>query len=202
MTLRLLIATVFVGVAALAITMLTARAQDGQPKSPATQPAGPLDFTLDDIDGKPANLSDYRGKVVLLVNVASRCGNTPQYEGLEKLYRQHKDQGLVVIGIPANNFGGQEPGTNEQIKQFCSTKYDVTFPMMSKISVKGDDKHPLYKYLTESPTAGAHAGEVTWNFAKFLIGRDGQVVARFDPKTRPEDPQITSAIQSALDPNQ
>src|SRR5205085_4548377 len=124
--------------------------------APATQPS-PLDFTVKDIDGKDVNLSDYKGKVVMMVNVASKCGFTPQYKGLEALYRKYKDQGFVILGFPANDFKSQEPGTNEQIKEFCTSKYDVTFPMMSKISVKGDDQHPLYKQLTEAK------GPVTWN---------------------------------------
>jgi len=180
------------------MSMFAIRSRGEDAKAPATQPASPLDFTLNDIDGHPLNLNQYRGQVVLLVNVASKCGYTPQYKGLESLYRQYKDQGLVVIGVPANNFGHQEPGTNAQIKQFCSSTYDVTFPMASKISVKGDDKHPLYKYLTESPTAGSYAGEIGWNFTKFLIGRNGQVVGRFESKIAPDDAQLTSAIRAAL----
>jgi glutathione peroxidase len=171
--------------------------------TPTTQPAAsPLDFVMTDIDGNAMNLADLKGKVVLLVNVASKCGMTPQYAGLEKLYRAHKDQGLVVVGIPANNFGGQEPGTAAEIKAFCSTKYDVTFPMLSKISVKGDDKHPLYRHLTEPPTAGAFAGEIGWNFTKFLVGRDGQVVARFDSKTKPDDAKVVGAVTQALSAGQ
>jgi glutathione peroxidase len=176
-------------------------------KSPTTMPAmgtvdspaSPLDFVMKDIDGKDAKLSDYRGKVVLLVNVASKCGFTPQYEGLEALYKTYADRGLVIIGFPANNFGGQEPGTNDEIKAFCSSKYSVTFPMMSKISVKGDDKHPLYKFLTEAPTAGDFAGEIGWNFTKFLVDRNGNVMARFASKTKPSDPTLTTAVEQALD---
>ena len=170
-------------------------------KEPATMPAaaeGPLSFVVKDIKGQDHDLSQYRGKVVMIVNTASRCGLTPQYEALEKLYRDHKDAGLVVLGFPANNFNGQEPGTNEQIAQFCSTKYDVTFPMMGKVSVKGDDKHPLYKHLTEPPTAGDFAGDVKWNFGKFLVGRDGKVVARFEPKTKPDSPEVVEAVEKAL----
>lgn len=126
------------------------------------------DFTLNSIDGKATPLADFKGKVVLLVNVASKCGFTPQYAGLEKLYEQYKDRGFVIVGIPANNFGAQEPGTNEEIKTFCSRTYNVTFPMMSKVSVKGDDKTPLYQYLT-----GTGGGEIKWNFTKFLVGKDG-----------------------------
>jgi glutathione peroxidase len=165
---------------------------------PTTAPSGPLSFEMTDIDGKPFNLASLKGKVVLLVNVASRCGFTPQYTGLEKLYTDYKDQGFVIVGIPANNFGGQEPGTNEEIKTFCSSKYMVTFPMLSKVSVKGDDKTPLYKYLTEKETAGDFAGEITWNFNKFLIDRNGQIMARFDSATTPQDPKVIAAVEKAI----
>ena len=151
------------------------------------------EFTLNSIDGKPAPLSAYQGKVVLIVNVASRCGFTPQYAGLEALYEKYKDRGFVILGFPANNFGGQEPGTNEEIKTFCSTKYNVTFPMYSKISVKGDDKAPLYQFLTD--TTGS---EIQWNFTKFLVDRDGKVVARFEPATTPDSPEVKGAIEMVL----
>jgi glutathione peroxidase len=164
----------------------------------AGQPASPLDFTVKDIDEKDVNLSDYKGKVVLIVNVASKCGFTPQYTALEKLYMDHKDQGFVIIGFPANNFHSQEPGTDDEIKQFCSSKYSVTFPLMSKISVKGDDKAPLYKFLTEDPTAGDFKGEITWNFNKFLIDRNGNVIARFASPTKPSDPTLVAAVEQAL----
>ncbi len=163
-----------------------------------TQPAGPLNFTMKDIDGNEKNLADYRGKVVMLVNVASKCGNTKQYAALEKLYEKYKDQGLVVVGLPANQFGGQEPGSEAEIKEFCTSKYNVTFPMMAKIIVKGEGKHPLYKYLTEQPTAGDFAGEIEWNFQKFVVDRSGQVFARFAPKLSPEDPSVVAAIEKAL----
>jgi len=158
----------------------------------------PLDFTVKTIDGKEQKLSDYKGKVVLLVNVASKCGLTPQYTALESTYEKYKDKGFVIIGFPANNFGGQEPGTNEEIKQFCTGKYNVTFPMMSKISVKGDNKHPLYKFLTEGKAGEDFAGDIEWNFAKFLVGPDGQVKARFNPKLDPLAPEVTSAVEAAL----
>jgi glutathione peroxidase len=154
-----------------------------------------LDFTLNSIDGKPAPLTQYQGKVVLIVNVASRCGYTPQYTGLEKVYEKYKDQGFVILGFPANNFGAQEPGTNEEIKTFCSSKYNVTFPMYSKISVKGADIHPLYQFLTTNPGT---AGDVKWNFTKFLVGKDGKVIARFESAVTPESPEVTSAIEKAL----
>lgn len=167
--------------------------------APSTQPAGSaLDFTVNDIDGHTVDLSKYRGQVVLMVNVASKCGNTPQYEGLEAIYQKYKDQGFVILGFPANNFGHQEPGTNEQIKEFCKSTYDVKFPMFSKISVKGDDIAPLYQYLIQLPTAPQPAGDITWNFEKFLIGRDGRVIARFSPKTQPNDPKLVQAVETEL----
>ncbi|HUQ93491.1 MAG TPA: glutathione peroxidase [Bryobacteraceae bacterium] len=150
------------------------------------------DFTLNSIDGKPAPLSAFQGKVALLVNVASRCGYTPQYTGLQALYEKYKAQGFVVVGFPANNFGAQEPGTNEEIKTFCSSKYSVTFPMYSKISVKGGDKAPLYDYLTAS------GGEIKWNFTKFLIGKNGKVIARFEPGVTPDSAELTAAVEKAL----
>ena len=151
------------------------------------------EFTMKSIDGKDVSLGDYKGHVVMVVNVASRCGFTPQYTGLEALYRKYKDKGFVIVGVPANNFGGQEPGTNEEIKQFCTRKYDVTFPMLSKVSVKGDDMTPLFQYLTS-----ANGGDVKWNFTKFLIGKDGKVAARFEPKVTPESAEVASAIEQAL----
>jgi len=156
------------------------------------------DFTLNSIDGKPTPLSDFKGKVVLLVNVASRCGFTPQYSGLESLYEKYKDRGFVIVGIPANNFGGQEPGTNQEIKKFCTAKYNVTFPMMAKVSVKGSDITPLYAYLTDKQANPSTGGEIGWNFTKFLVGPDGKVLARFDSKVEPESPEVTSAVEKAL----
>jgi glutathione peroxidase len=151
------------------------------------------DFTLTSIDGKAVPLSSYKGKVVLLVNVASKCGYTPQYTGLQSLYTKYKDKGLVVVGVPANNFGGQEPGTNEEIQTFCSRNYNVTFPMMSKVSVKGEDKTPLYGYLTENT-----GGDVKWNFTKFLVDKNGKIVSRFESKVTPDSPELTSAVEKAL----
>jgi len=157
-----------------------------------------LDFTLNSIDGKPAPLADYRGKVALIVNVASHCGYTPQYEGLEAIYRKYKDRGFVVLGFPANNFGAQEPGTNAEIKQFCTRKYNVTFPMYAKISVKGADKAPLYQFLTDKQSNPATGGEIQWNFTKFLVGRDGQVNARFESAIEPQSGDVIAAIEKAL----
>jgi glutathione peroxidase len=155
-------------------------------------------FTLNSIDGQPAPLSAYKGKVVLLVNVASRCGFTPQYSALESTYEKYKSRGFVIVGIPANNFGSQEPGTNAEIKTFCTTKYNVTFPMMSKVSVKGDDITPLYQFLTDKTSNPQTGGEIKWNFTKFLVGADGNIAARFEPNVTPDSPEITSAIEKAL----
>lgn len=153
------------------------------------------EFTMNSIDGQPLPLSSFKGKVLLIVNVASFCGFTPQYEGLEAVYEKYKDQGFVIAGFPANNFGAQEPGTNEEIKTFCSRKYNVKFPIYSKISVKGPDKAPLYQFLTE--TAG---GEIKWNFTKFLIDRNGKIIARFESPVKPDSAEIISAIEKALKP--
>jgi glutathione peroxidase len=151
---------------------------------------------LKDIDGKPTSLKTYEGKVLLIVNVASKCGNTKQYTPLEAIYQKYKDQGLVVLGFPCNDFGGQEPGTNEEIKTFCSTKYPVTFPLFDKVKVKGAEKHELYEALTGKD--GAFPGDVKWNFGKFLIGRDGTPLARFEPKTQPDSAEVVKAIEDAL----
>jgi glutathione peroxidase len=156
------------------------------------------EFTLNSIDGQPAPLAAYKGKVLLLVNVASKCGFTPQYEALEALHEKYKAQGLVVMGFPANNFMGQEPGTNEEIKDFCSRTYSVKFPMYSKISVKGDDKAALYRYLTDKETNPTTGGEIKWNFTKFLVSRDGKILARFEPAVKPDSPEVVSAIEKAL----
>ena len=152
-----------------------------------------LNIPFKTISGHDSTLEAFKGKVVLIVNVASKCGHTPQYAGLEKLYEKYKAKGFVVIGFPANNFGSQEPGTNEEIAKFCSTTYGVTFPMMAKISVKGDDKHPLFVQLTERSSI---PGEIKWNFSKFLLDRTGKLAARFPSETEPSDPQLTSKIES------
>jgi glutathione peroxidase len=156
------------------------------------------DFTLNSIEGQPAPLAAYRGKVVMLVNVASRCGFTPQYTALEAVYEKYRDRGFVIVGIPANNFGSQEPGTNQEIKTFCTTKYNVTFPMMAKVSVKGDDTTPLYQFLTDKATHPETGGEIKWNFTKFLIGPDGRVITRFESAVTPDSPEVISAIEKAL----
>lgn len=153
------------------------------------------DFTMKTITGEDRSLADFRGKVVLVVNVASRCGLTPHYTGLEALHRELGPKGLVVAGFPANDFGKQEPGTDEEIKTFCSTRYDVTFPMFSKITVLGPEKHPLYAFLVEG---SGDAKEVSWNFEKFLVGKDGKVVARFAPTTTPDAAELREAVVKAL----
>jgi glutathione peroxidase len=155
------------------------------------------DYTLPNIDGKPMPLADFKGKVVLVVNVASQCGYTPQYAGLEAIYEKYKSQGFVIVGFPANNFGAQEPGTNEEIKTFCSRKYNVSFPMYAKVSVKGDDQTPLYQYLTKDTPTGIN-GDIKWNFTKFLVDRNGNVVERFESKVTPESTEVTSAIEKQL----
>ena len=151
---------------------------------------------LKDIDGKPTSLKPYEGKVLLVVNVASKCGFTPQYAGLEALQQKYKDQGLLVLGFPCNQFGGQEPGTDEEIKQFCSSKYQVTFPLFDKIDVNGPNRHPLYALLAgkESP----FPGDIRWNFSKFLIGRDGKILKRFDSGVKPNAPELVQAMETAL----
>jgi len=159
--------------------------------------SGVYSFTLNSIDGAPAPLAGYKGKVVLLVNVASQCGYTPQYSALEAIYEKYKDRGFVILGFPANNFGAQEPGTNEEIKTFCTRKYSVTFPMYAKISVKGADQAPLYAYLTKETPAGI-SGDIKWNFTKFLVDRDGKVVQRFESAVTPDSKEVTEAIEKQL----
>lgn len=154
------------------------------------------EIPLKDINGKETSLKAYQGKVILVVNVASQCGLTPQYKGLESLFAKYKDKGLVVAGFPCNDFGAQEPGSNEEIKEFCAKKYSVTFPMFDKLHVKGAEQHPLYKEL--SGKASPFPGDVTWNFGKFLIGKDGKILGRFDPKVKPESPEVIKAIEEAL----
>ena len=160
-------------------------------------PAGSvLEIPVKDNSGKDTSLNAYKGKVILVVNVASKCGLTPQYKGLEALQQKYKGQGFTVVGFPCNQFGGQEPGTNEEIKEFCSSKYDVTFPLFDKIEVNGAKRHPLYVALAgeQSP----FPGDIKWNFGKFLIGKDGKIIKRFEPKTAPEAPEVVQALESAL----
>src|SRR5258708_1506796 len=154
------------------------------------------DIAVKDIDGKDTSLSAYKGKVLLIVNVASKCGFTPQYKGLEAVYEKYKDKGFVILGFPCNQFGGQEPGTNEEIKQFCSSKYSVTFPLFDKIDVNGEKRHPLYAAL-----AGADSqfpGNIKWNFTKFLVGKDGKILKRFESRTTPDAPELIQAVESAI----
>lgn len=172
-----------------------------QAEQPASKPVEKIDpyvlgFKMKDIDGAEKSLEDYKGSVILMVNVASKCGYTSQYKGLEQLYQDKKDKGLVIIGFPANNFGNQEPGTEADIKKFCTSEYSVTFPMFSKISVKGDDQHPLYKKLASQPAPVG--GDPKWNFTKFLVDRGGNVVARFDTRTAPSDTELNRQIDDLL----
>jgi glutathione peroxidase len=157
-----------------------------------------LSHTVRSIDGQSVTMDKYKGKVVLIVNVASQCGLTPQYTGLQKMYEKYKDKGLVVLGFPCNQFGGQEPGTNEEIQKFCSSKYHVTFDMFDKVDVNGDGAAPLYQQLTGLDAQPKGAGKVRWNFEKFLVNRQGDVIGRFDPKITPENQDLVSLIEKAL----
>jgi glutathione peroxidase len=156
------------------------------------------DYRLTTIDYETVRLRDFKGKVLMIVNVASRCGYTPQYAGLEKLYLAHKDQGFAIIGVPSDDFGQGEPGSNPEIKQFCRRKYDVTFPMMAKGFVRANPRLPLYEYLTDERENPKTGGEIRWNFTKFLVGRDGTVLARFEPAMTPDDPSLLKAVENAL----
>jgi glutathione peroxidase len=210
-------ALLLAALAGLALTGCSSKDQPAKPAAPAAkdpapaaQPAkaaekpvaktGPLDLTVKDIDGKDADLSRYKGSVVLVVNVASKCGYTPQYAGLEKLYKDRKDKGLVVLGFPSNDFGKQEPGTEADIKTFCTDKYSVDFPMFAKVDVKGEHTCELYKRLAAATIGekGAPLGEPKWNFTKYLIDRKGAVVAKFDSAVAPDDAKLAAAIDAAL----
>ncbi|MCG3128328.1 MAG: hypothetical protein CHACPFDD_03211 [Phycisphaerae bacterium] len=198
---NLLVLTVVLASAMAATGQEVKRDPTPKPAEPVTQaPAagGALGFKLTDIDGKEVDLASYKGDVVMLVNVASRCGLTPQYEQLQALHEKYAGKGLRIVGVPANNFGGQEPGDNAAIKEFCTHKYKVGFAMMSKVSVQGEDKCPLYQFLTAKETNPKFAGEIKWNFTKFLIGRDGTVIARFEPRTKPDSDEVVKAIEAAL----
>jgi glutathione peroxidase len=181
--------------AASAVAILAGPAAADEKGDKKVGPA--LNFKMKGIDGKDVDLSQYQGKVVMFVNVASRCGLTPQYAGLEKLHEKYGPQGLVIVGVPANEFLQQEPGTDAEISQFCTNKYGVKFVMLSKVVVKGDGITPLYKYLTND-AGEKFSGPITWNFEKFIVNRQGEVVARFAPRTAPEDPKMTSAIEAEL----
>jgi glutathione peroxidase len=189
----ILICVAGIGIAVYALGFTTTPKPADPPKEKSM-----YEFTMKDIDGKDVSLKKYKGDLVMLVNTASKCGYTPQYEGLEKIYEKYKGQGFVILGFPANNFGAQEPGTESEIKEFCTLKYHVSFPMFSKISVKGEDQHPLYAYLTSKETDPAFAGDITWNFNKFLIDRKGNIVARFSSKDTPESETVTAAIEKYL----
>ena len=171
--------------------------------APTTQPTevavpAVLNFQMKSLTGKDVNLSQYAGKVILMVNVASKCGNTPQYKPLEDLYTKYNPKGFVILGFPANEFGAQEPGTDQEISEFCTKNYGVTFDMFSKIVVKGEGQCDLYKFLTSKETDPKFSGDITWNFEKFLISRDGKIVNRFKPKTQPDSDQVVSAIEAEL----
>ena len=156
------------------------------------------DQKINTLEGKPADLAEYKGKALLMVNVASKCGLTPQYEGLEKLHETYGSRGFEVLGFPCNQFMGQEPGTAEEIRDFCDTTYNVQFPLFEKIDVNGDQQHPLFAELEQQADADGEAGDVKWNFEKFLVSPGGEIVARFSPTVEPEDPQITQAIEAHL----
>jgi glutathione peroxidase len=182
-----------VGMSLLLGATLVAQADDKGGKVPDV-----LNFKMKSLTGPEINLADYKGKVVLFVNVASKCGYTPQYKGLEELHEKYAKDGLVVVGVPANEFAKQEPGTDAQIAEYCSATWGVKFPMLSKVVVKGEGQTPLYKYLTSKETDPKFAGPIKWNFTKFLIGRDGQIVGRFEPAIKPESEQMTKAIETEL----
>jgi glutathione peroxidase len=185
---------------AIVIALLMSRAYPVPLAAEDRKMPGPLDFKLTDIDGKEFDLARLKGKVVLIVNVASECGYTPQYKGLQELYSKYEKDGLVIVGIPSNDFGRQEPGSNEEIKKFCTTRYKVTFPMMAKAVVRGEGQLPLYKVLIEAtPDDSGRIQQVAWNFEKFLIGRDGQVVGRFKSAVAPESEELLRAIRRELE---
>jgi len=188
--------TAVLGLAAVlaAAPVFAADKDSADKKAPAV-----LNYKMKSLDGKDMDLSQYQGKVVLLVNVASYCGNTPQYKPLEALYEKYGDKGLIVLGVPANEFGKQEPGSDAEIAKFCDETYHVKFPMTSKQVVKGDGICPLYQYLTSKDTDPMFAGDIKWNFTKFLIGRNGEIVARFEPKVQPDSDAVVKAIEAELD---
>lgn len=186
-----------ISLAAAAVALLGTAAVAADKKEDKV--SGPLGYKMKGIDGKEVDLSQYKGKVVLLVNVASKCGYTKQYTGLQALYEKYGKDGLVVIGVPANDFMMQEPGTDEEIQKFCSSTYNVTFPLLSKVSVKGANITPLYQYLTSKETNPKFEGDIGWNFEKFLINRKGEVVGRFKSGDAPESEKVTNAIKAELD---
>lgn len=179
-----------------AVSFLTGSASTKAPASVKVESFYEIDVT--DIDGNKVNLGKYKDQVVMFVNTASKCGYTPQYKGLQTIYDKYKDQGFVILGFPANNFGGQEPGSNEEIKDFCTLRYKVSFPMFAKISVLGDDQHLLYQYLTSKDANAEFAGDITWNFNKFLADDEGNIIERFSSKETPESKEVTDAIENAI----
>jgi len=194
----------FTALLAVSLTFAASADDAGKDKksaevAPAADAKSVLDFTVNDIDGNPTKLGDkFDGKVLLVVNTASKCGLTKQYDDLEAVYQKYKEKGLEVVAFPSNDFGNQEPGTDAEIKYFCSTDYKVSFPLFSKIPVKGENKAPLYDFLTDKEKHPTTGGEIGWNFTKFLVSRDGQVLARFEPKVKPTDAEVTAAIEKAL----
>jgi glutathione peroxidase len=197
--------TIFQRVAVIGFVIGSAAAASASPAADSAATLPPLtqksiyDFTVKDIEGKNLALKKYKGQVLLLVNVASECGNTPQYSGLQKLFLAHKKQGFSILGFPANNFGAQEPGTDQEIRKFCTKEYQITFPLFSKISTAGPDKHPLYRFLTEKATNPEFSGEVSWNFEKFLVDKTGRIVARFEPGVKPDDPKLVETVNKYLE---
>ena len=192
MEMRLLVRSLLV-VAATCCVAVAQAAEKETKKAPEA-----LNFKMKSLTGKTVDLAKYKGKVVMIVNVASQCGLTPQYEGLEELHEKYADKGLAILGFPANEFGAQEPGSDEEISEFCEKNYGVKFDMFSKVVVKGEGQCPLYKFLTSKETEPQPAGDISWNFEKFVIGRDGKVVARFAPKTKPESEEVVSVIEEQL----
>jgi glutathione peroxidase len=189
-----LIVTAWLGLIGLLAFAYTTAAEDKGAKS--VPPV--LNFKMKDLAGKDVDLSNYQGKVILFVNVASQCGYTPQYKGLEALHEKYGKEGLVVLGVPSNDFGAQEPGSNDDIAKFCQANYGVKFEMLAKVPVKGDGQVPLYKFLTSKDTNPRFGGPIKWNFTKFLIGRKGDIVARFEPSVKPESKEVTGAIETEL----
>jgi glutathione peroxidase len=185
-------------VGAVALGLWASSAKAGAPAAKEAKPMSVLDFKMKSLSGKEVDLKGYQGDVVLIVNTASKCGLTPQYKALEALHEKYNDKGLSILGFPANNFGQQEPGTDTEIGEFCQKNYGVKFDMFSKISVKGEDKAPLYSFLTEPATNPTFAGEIRWNFEKFLVGRDGKVIARFAPQVTPDSKEVVDAVEAAL----
>jgi glutathione peroxidase len=177
---------------------MTTAESSGSAGSPQSSVSSVLDVEINTLQGGPADLAQYAGRAVLVVNVASKCGLTPQYEGLERLHERYVERGFTVLGVPCNQFMGQEPGSAEEIAEFCSATYGVTFPMTEKVEVNGEGRHPLYTRLTRAADAEGHSGDVRWNFEKFLVGRDGTVLARFSPQTEPESPEVVAAVEGAL----